>query len=77
MMPGVAVLDFLAAVTLDSVAFAVLGIDGVAQLHVYGLALSRAGDGRSEEAVCAIRDSRFHRFTDDLGNEHARAQAEV
>src|SRR5215510_4329476 len=75
MMPGVAICDLLALVTLDSVALAVVGVDGVAQLHEHDLTLPRADDGRPEEAVRAIRYSGLHRLANDLGHEHARAQA--
>src|SRR5262249_60766146 len=75
MMPGVAICDLLALVTLDSVALAVVGIDGVAQLHEHDLALPRADDGRPEEAVRAVRDGGLHRLANDLGNKHARTQA--
>src|SRR5262249_10554104 len=73
--PGVAIRDLLALVTLDSVTLTAVGIDGVAQLHEHDLALPRADDGRPEEAVRTVRDGGFHRLTDDLGHEHARAQA--
>src|SRR4029453_17121685 len=73
--PGVAIHDLLALVTLDSVALAVVGIDGVAQLHEHDLALPRADDRRSKEAVRAVRYGGLHRLANDLGHEHARAQA--
>jgi hypothetical protein len=40
-----------------------------------GLALARALDRGTEDAVRAIRDPGFHRPTDDLGDEHALVQA--
>src|SRR5262245_61306903 len=74
-MPGVALRDLLAQVTLDGVALAVIGVEAVAQLHEHDLALPGAGDGSPEEAVRAVRDGGLHRLADDLSDEQARAQA--
>jgi hypothetical protein len=54
---------------------AILGVGGVAQLHEHRLALARPLDGRGEEAVRTVGDGGLHALADDLGYEHAGAEA--
>ena len=75
MVPSVALAGLLAFLALDGLRLVSFRVGGVAKLHKCGLSLPRALDGRGEEAVCAILDHGLHGLAEDLGDEHAGAEA--
>jgi hypothetical protein len=68
-LPAVAVSHLGAAIPLDGVRAAVLGVADRAMLDQQDAALAAAGDRMAEQTPGAVGDGRLHRMAADLGDE--------